>query len=137
MLRFRTLLLAGALCLSTASAAFALPDAFAPFQKEAHRICPSHHLERLVEGNWFDILLDGKGPLFSASHERQLDAAQGHFGRVLDCANSVSVDCDVAARLYAIQSRRLMGEAARQICRDWRCLEEDTCTYSPSIKTHH
>lgn len=96
----------------------------------AHRLCPGRHLERLTAGHWQEIILDGKGPIFSASVEHRLIGPERHFSRVLNCAKLATLDCDVAARLSAIQSMGLLKTAARQICRDWRCEDEATCTYS-------
>jgi hypothetical protein len=100
-------------------------------QRLTHRICPGHRLERLTDGALQDIFLDRKGPVFSAAVEQSLTGPERHFSRLLNCAKLASADCDVAARVSAIQSKGLLEDAARQVCRDWRCKDEATCTYSP------
>lgn len=104
------------------------------FQRLAHRFCPGHRLERLTDGALQEIFLDGKGPVFSASIHHSLIGPERRFSRHLNCAKLGTLDCDVAARMSAIQSRGLMEEAARQVCRDWRCTDEATCTYSPKVR---
>jgi len=107
------------------------PSPFQSVEMLAHRTCPDHQLENLTGGDWEEIMLDGKGPAFTVSVEHRLAGSERRFSRLLKCAELVTVDCDVAASLSAIEAAGLMKNAVEQICRDWRCEDETTCTYLP------
>jgi hypothetical protein len=119
-----------------AASAAAKPAPLDTFRRLAHHICPEQRLQYLTDGAWQEIALFGKGPVFSPAANRELTGRTSQFSRRLNCAQSPAVDCDVAARMYAIQSNGLMRDAVRQICRDWRCEDEATCTYSPQSIAH-
>jgi hypothetical protein len=132
MLKPGTWVLCVMACAIGAGESLADPNPFAHFEHLAHRMCPGRKLAGLLSSDWQEIMLEGKGLVFSASAERRLKQPSSHFTVVLNCAANMTVNCDVGARMYAIQSQGLMKDTVRQICRKWRCQDEATCTYSPN-----
>jgi hypothetical protein len=118
------------LCTIAPMPSFARPDPFAEFQQQASHICPEHRLDYLVDGNWIDIMLDGKGAIFRKSAETKLIRSERHFSKSMHCDERLTVHCSVAARFLAIQSQGLMKQFVQQICKSWRCEEEADCSYT-------
>ena len=95
-------------------------------------MCPARNLQYLLQGDWNDVLLDGKGLSFRPSVEVDLKRSAGHFVKVMHCARYPVIDCYAGAQLFAVQSKGLMREAVSQVCGSWRCTDEATCIYLPA-----
>ncbi len=115
------MLLVGVVCALFAGPAQAKQNPFDEFTKTAHRACPTRNLQYLLQGDWNDILLDGRGLSFCPSVEASLNRSAGHFAQTRHCARYPAIDCVVSARLFAVQSKGLMRQAVKQLCISWRC----------------
>ncbi len=114
----------------TASQPVDYTAAWNKFNETAERVCPSHHIDFLSDGQYDDVLED-----FLKRYPKNF---QDRIARLVDypktCARETAgFTCEFLAHLVVFQQLGLFQNFIGHSCAHWRCQEPSLCD---EIKSH-